>query len=730
MVPALTEVLDALARSVIPDDEERASLGEIELHAHQVEAVAQARAAIREFGGALLADAPGLGKTYVALAIAAAYPRRIVAAPAALRAMWGDAMRRTGISCDFVSLESLSRGRAPPPAPFLIVDEAHRASATSAKRYDVLAALAHHARVLLLTATPVRNRRDELTAMLALFMGHEANRVDDAALARCMVRRRSGVTGAPVPETVHARVIRPRAGALIAAALRSLPPPMPLADGAAAAALVSMTLARCWASSVAALDRALWRRLQRGAAIESALDAGRLPSRAELSAWVVGDDAMQMAFPFVASTPVDSQSGALRSALVAHLDALAALRRMSRESRAADTAWRARRLKAICSQHSNATTIAFTTSEATALALFSALRAEGGVVLLTGNEARSAAGALQRADVLDALGTSTGPRALDCRLVIATDLLAEGVNLQRASVIVHLDDPWTPAGVAQRVGRSARLGSAHESVFVYRFAPPLAADALLRLGERHGQKRRASAHSLAPSASAQAIRDALRPWRLPRSAARRSAVAAAKASRGGILARVDEGPGARLIAGLERGHLRWSLTDDPARIRRLVGITTPVAARLPTRDEIAAASRAVLRWLARRRASDGIGSAGGPSVARRRLVARLDALVGRGAASERPELAARVDRIRMALGQARGAGIELRIAVLLDRPADDAGWLDEVERQLTLEERVPRSAAPEIVALLFLRRENSTARRAPAPPHAQPRVSIETAAPP
>ena len=40
------------------------------LHDHQTDAVLRLETAIAEYGGALLADSVGLGKTYVALAIA------------------------------------------------------------------------------------------------------------------------------------------------------------------------------------------------------------------------------------------------------------------------------------------------------------------------------------------------------------------------------------------------------------------------------------------------------------------------------------------------------------------------------------------------------------------------------------------------------------------------------------------------------------------------------------
>ena len=44
-------------------------------------------------------------------------------------------------------------------------------------------------------------------------------------------------------------------------------------------------------------------------------------------------------------------------------------------------------------------------------------------------------------------------------LLIATDLLSEGLNLQDASVVVHLDLPWTAARLTQRIGRVWRVGA-------------------------------------------------------------------------------------------------------------------------------------------------------------------------------------------------------------------------------------------------------------------------------
>jgi hypothetical protein len=43
----------------------------------------------------------------------------------------------------------------------------------------------------------------------------------------------------------------------------------------------------------------------------------------------------------------------------------------------------------------------------------------------------------------------------------------EGHNLQTASVLVHLDLPWLPSGLEQRVGRAARPGAARAAVQTY-----------------------------------------------------------------------------------------------------------------------------------------------------------------------------------------------------------------------------------------------------------------------
>ncbi len=66
-------------------------------------------------------------------------------------------------------------------------------------------------------------------------------------------------------------------------------------------------------------------------------------------------------------------------------------------------------------------------------------------------------------------------------LVVATDVLAEGVNLQQARHIINFDLPWNPMRLVQRHGRIDRIGSPHTHVFLRCFFPSEDLDALLGL---------------------------------------------------------------------------------------------------------------------------------------------------------------------------------------------------------------------------------------------------------
>lgn len=59
----------------------------------------------------------------------------------------------------------------------------------------------------------------------------------------------------------------------------------------------------------------------------------------------------------------------------------------------------------------------------------------------------------------------------DYRVLITTDVLAEGMNLHRSNVIINYDLPWNPTRIMQRVGRINRVGTSHKEIHIFNFFP-------------------------------------------------------------------------------------------------------------------------------------------------------------------------------------------------------------------------------------------------------------------
>ncbi|HUF26500.1 MAG TPA: DEAD/DEAH box helicase [Gemmatimonadaceae bacterium] len=692
------EVLD---RSSIP-----VTIGEIELAPHQRDAAHRLDGVIRRFGGALLADAVGLGKTYVALALASAAPRVVIVAPASLRVMWTQALGRTGVRAAFVSAQRLSHGAPPLERPDLvIVDEAHHFRNPKTRRYAALASLTRRSRVLLLTATPVHNRAGELAAILALFLGERASSLTAAELARCIVRRDDLPPGAwPVPPPrVRAPIVltlEPEDDLL--EEIAALPPPVPPRDGDDGGALLLFSLIRQWSSSHGALAAALRRRLARATALVAALEDGRHPSRAELTAWRFADDSVQLAFPGMVTPESSPDATDLLAQVRSHADAVRRLLGRLAASRAVD-AERADTIRSIRAWHRGDKIVAFTQYADTVHALYDYLRTDDCVAALTGQGSVVAGGALSRQAVLRqfapiASGVRTPAPAHRIDVLLTTDLLSEGVNLQDACVVVHLDLPWTPARLEQRVGRVARPGAAHGQVSVYALAPPATAERVLGVERRLREKLSAAARAVgvagailpglsdltdagpqSPARTAEINRSKLDAWIAERVDVGEDAVAVAVRSGGcdALLALVADAGEPILVASLGAGEP----TDDPHVVADAID-AIDAATDADSRRGAAAIECAldrVERWLAFRRAAEAaeLHLVRGAS-ARRRVLRRVAAIVARAPSHVRPRLVPLAVEARRAASLELGAGGERVLSELADAEMPDEGWLRAV----------------------------------------------------
>ncbi|MDO8786351.1 MAG: DEAD/DEAH box helicase, partial [Syntrophales bacterium] len=73
-------------------------------------------------------------------------------------------------------------------------------------------------------------------------------------------------------------------------------------------------------------------------------------------------------------------------------------------------------------------------------------------------------------------------------VLIATDVLSEGQNLQDASIVVNYDLPWAIIRLIQRAGRVDRIGQKAEEIFCYSFLPADGVERIIRLRARVRQR--------------------------------------------------------------------------------------------------------------------------------------------------------------------------------------------------------------------------------------------------
>ena len=87
----------------------------------------------------------------------------------------------------------------------------------------------------------------------------------------------------------------------------------------------------------------------------------------------------------------------------------------------------------------------------------------------------------ETAGSFDKNGNPLSPDNYD--IILTTDVLSEGVNLQQAGRIINYDLPWNPMRIVQRHGRVDRIGSKHDMVKMGLFFPASRLDELLHLEE-------------------------------------------------------------------------------------------------------------------------------------------------------------------------------------------------------------------------------------------------------
>ncbi len=517
--PATVAALGARALLDLPPDEElgRGAWPDW-LAPHQVPAAERLVAILTKHRGALLADAVGLGKSYVALAVACALGKRFaLVVPAVLVPQWRALLEEHQLEAPILTHEALSRSPVRlsdrPTVRLFLVDEAHRFRNPGTRRYHALARLVVDASALLVTATPVHNRVGDLCHLLRLFLrDHDLTalgvpsllraargdcdaRALTAAVARLSVSRSrarvqtgyaTGRVSLSLPDRAVGRSLRlgcapdPVLEQLVTGVTR-------LEAGRDAAALFRLVLLSQLASSLPAFRASLGRYeafLELGAA---AAAEGKALKRDDFRRlFPAGSEDLQLAF-----LPLVLPSGASLAA-EQDRDLVRQLREMSRSPIDPKAQAIARLLAGEAGK-----TIVFVHARATLRHLMRRLQGFR-VAGVAGNRGWFGREAAPRDEVIRAFaplaqGAPLPSAALATDVLIVTDLLSEGLNLQDAARVVHYDLPWSPARLAQREGRIDRAGSPHSRIETIAFLPPPPLAAALAVERRLAVKRRAQA---------------------------------------------------------------------------------------------------------------------------------------------------------------------------------------------------------------------------------------------
>ncbi len=123
--------------------------------------------------------------------------------------------------------------------------------------------------------------------------------------------------------------------------------------------------------------------------------------------------------------------------------------------------------------------IIFTESSETASYLFETINSQANfanqVLKYTSNSYFYKNQSINKQQATDLINQNFNPNSFkqsqDLKILIATDVLSEGVNLHKASIIVNYDLPWNPTKMMQRAGRINRVGSKHKKIYIFNCFP-------------------------------------------------------------------------------------------------------------------------------------------------------------------------------------------------------------------------------------------------------------------
>jgi hypothetical protein len=266
------------------------------------------------------------------------------------------------------------------------------------------------------------------------------------------------------------------------------------------------------------------------------------------------------------------------------------------------------------------------------------------------------------------------------RVLIATDVAAEGLDLQAGGHVVHVDLPWTPMRLQQREGRLLRLGQMHSSVGVTMrtAAPPiesaLAAMARIRRKQDLGGRWLDALEHSTLDIGKRVVRPAI-------------AVAIDSCAASTVAVRLGDGARNGAIILARTGDGEWRPVTGPVHTPNEFDISSAHAFGDLAHNEVAELAAA---------AREALSLACRPDGASRALVSRVHLLARRAAVQRDASTLDRLDRLLRFATHSPTLGARMIIADLLQRSDREllAAIVPDMPR------RSPVQATP-IAAVLF-----------------------------
>ncbi|MFL2507945.1 MAG: helicase-related protein [Candidatus Pseudothioglobus sp.] len=128
----------------------------------------------------------------------------------------------------------------------------------------------------------------------------------------------------------------------------------------------------------------------------------------------------------------------------------------------------------------NSHLIIFTESKETARYLFENIELQypGKTICYDGSSS-----AADKQKVINNFDAKVSKPENEFRILIATEVLAEGVNLHRSNVVINYDIPWNPTRLMQRIGRINRIDTKFSEIYTFNFFPSIQGDNQIALKE-------------------------------------------------------------------------------------------------------------------------------------------------------------------------------------------------------------------------------------------------------